>query len=73
MDTLSLKLDLIQWLTELDDKNTLLKLYALKKEKEGFVSSSHKKLLDERIKFFKENPEELLDWEIEKERIEEGL
>lgn len=73
MDTLSLKLDLIQWLTQLEDEKTLLKLYTIKKEGEGVINTSHKKLLDERIKFFEENPEELLDWEKEKERIEEGL
>ena len=49
MDTQSLKLDIIQWLTQLKDKNVLEKIRAIKEE-EGFeLSVSQQEELDNRL------------------------
>jgi len=49
MDTESLKLDIIQWLTQLKDKNVLEKIRAIKEE-EGFeLSVSQQEELDNRL------------------------
>jgi hypothetical protein len=63
MDIQSIKLDLIHWLTELQDRSALEKLVAFKDHLDGGLSDSHKKLLDDRIASWEEHPSNLLEWE----------
>jgi putative addiction module component (TIGR02574 family) len=72
MDIQSIKVDLIHWLTELQDRTILEKLQAFKHQQEE-LSESHKALLDERIASYEKSPDSVLDWddvmkELEKDR-----
>jgi hypothetical protein len=50
MDTQSLKLEIIHWLTELKDKTILEKIHAIKNEREEMELSRGKKMeLDKRL------------------------
>ncbi len=73
MDTESIKVDLIHWLTELQDRSVLEQIQAFKQQQEGTLSDSHKALLDDRIASFEKNPDQVIDWEDVMKEIEEGL
>jgi len=49
MDTQSLKLDIIQWLTQLKDKNVLEKIRAIKEEEGLELSVPQQEELDNRL------------------------
>jgi putative addiction module component (TIGR02574 family) len=63
MDTQSIKVDLIHWLTELQDQSILEQVLAFKKQQEETLSDAHKALLDERIASFEKDPDNVLDWD----------
>jgi hypothetical protein len=63
MDIQSVKLDLIHWLTELQDKSALEKLLAFKVQIESGLSDSHRKLLDDRLASWEKDPAKVLEWE----------
>ena len=63
MDIQSIKVDLIHWLTELQDRSILEKLQAFKKQQEATLSDAHKTLLDERIVSYEKDPDNVLDWD----------
>lgn len=63
MDIQSIKIDLIHWLTELEDISVLEKLQSFKNQREGSLSKAHKDLLDGRITSYQENPDSLIDWD----------
>lgn len=63
MDIPSIKVDLIHWLTELQDQTILKQLQALKHQHEEGLSEAHKALLDMRIASYEENPDKVLDWD----------
>ena len=73
MDIQTLKVDLIHWLTEIQDQSLLEELKAFKEEKESTLSEAHKTLLDERIASYEENPEQLQDWSAVQQEIEKSL
>jgi hypothetical protein len=52
MDIQSVKIDLIYWFTELQDRKVMEQLQAFKKSQSKGLSDSHKALLDERIDAF---------------------
>ena len=63
MDIQSIKIDLIHWLTELQDRSILEQLHAFKQKQEPELSEAHKALLDDRIASYEANPNRLLDWD----------
>lgn len=63
MDIQSIKIDLIQWLTELQDKSILEQLQAFKHRQEKVLSEGHKALLDDRIASYEKDPEKVLNWD----------
>ncbi|MFD2035643.1 addiction module protein [Belliella marina] len=63
MDIQTIKIDLIHWLTKLDDASLLEKLQSLKEKHEFGLGEDHKKILDERLELYEQNPDELIDWE----------
>ncbi|MFT6866994.1 MAG: hypothetical protein ACJA08_001832 [Cyclobacteriaceae bacterium] len=72
MDIETIKIDLIHWLTEVKDLSILEKLQSIRNQETNELSDSHKKLLDERIAHFEENPHIGLDWETVIREIEES-
>jgi len=73
MDIQSIKVDLIHWLTELQDRSVLEKLQAFKNQQETELSDAHKALLDERIASYENDPEQVLDWENVMNELEKDL
>lgn len=73
MDTQSIKVDLIHWLTELQDRSVLEQIHAFKQQQEGTISDAHKALLDNRIASYEQNPDQLLDWDDVMKELEEGV
>lgn len=73
MDIQSIKVDLIHWLTELQDHTVLEKILAFKQQQEGSLSDAHKKLLDDRISSYEQAPDNVLDWEDVMKEFEQGL
>lgn len=73
MDIQSIKIDIIHWLTELQDIAVLKELQAFKDHQAGELTQGHKRLLDERIASYKNNPNQVLDWETVMGEIEENL
>ncbi|MGY6742323.1 MAG: addiction module protein [Cecembia sp.] len=73
MDIQSIKIDLIHWLTELQDRKILEQLQAFKKSQDKGFSDSHKALLDERIAAFEKDPENVLDWDEVMKGLEKDL
>ncbi len=73
MDIQSIKIDLIHWLTELQDQTILEKIHAFKKQQQVKLSDAHKALLDERIASYEKNPDNVLDWNRVMKDIEKGL
>ena len=74
MDIQTIKIDLIHWLTELQDRSVLEQLQALKDQQGGYeLSDAHKQLLDERITSYENNPDQVLDWDDVMSEIEKDL
>ena len=73
MDIQSIKIDLIHWLTELQDQSILEQIHAFKKQQQGTLSDAHKNLLDERITSYEKDPDNVLDWDSVMKELEEGL
>lgn len=73
MDIQSIKIDLIHWLTELQDRKILEQLQAFKKSQEEGLSDSHKALLDERIAAYEKDPENVLNWDDVMKELEKDL
>ena len=73
MDTQSKKIDLIHWLTELQDQSVLDQVLAFKQQQEGTLSDAHKAMLDNRIASYEQNPDQLLDWDDVMKELEEGV
>lgn len=73
MDTQAIKLDLIHWLTELQDKNIIEKLRSFKDSQEIEVTNDLKKLLDSRIDSYENNPNQIRDWNTVMKEIEGDL
>jgi hypothetical protein len=63
MDIQAIKIDLIHWLTGVDDLALLKKLQAFKKQQETQLSEAHQKVLDERIASYQKDPNNIMDWE----------
>ena len=63
MDIQAIKIDLIHWLTEVDDLVLLKKLQAFKKLQVTQLSDAHQKLLDERMASYQKDPNNIMDWE----------
>jgi putative addiction module component (TIGR02574 family) len=70
MDIQSIKIDLIHWLTGMDDIVLLKKLQAFKKLQETQLSEAHRALLDERIASYESNPSNVIDWETISKELE---
>lgn len=73
MDIQAIKLDLIHWLTEVEDLSILKKLQSFKRLQELELSDAHKALLDERIASYASDPENVLDWETVMKELEKDL
>ncbi len=71
MDIQSVKIDLIHWLTELQDKSTLKKLQGLKEQQEIIfeLSAEQKKELDSRLEKYENGEMKFSSWETVKDRI----
>jgi len=63
MDTQSIKVELIHWLTELEDRSVLEQVQVFKQLQEGTLSAAHQALLDDRIASYEQNPGQSLDWD----------
>ncbi len=73
MDIQSVKVDLIHWLTKLQDQSILEQIQAFKEQQEATLSDAHKALLDERIVSYEKDPDNVLDWDHVMKELEEGL
>lgn len=73
MDIQSIKIDLIHWLTELQDRTILEQIQEYKKQQEETLSDMHKALLDARLSSYERDPKNVLDWDQVMKEIEEGL
>lgn len=71
MDSAALKLDLIKWLTQLQDEVILKKINALKEanEDELGLASDQIEELDRRLEKYKRGEMEFSSWESVKEKI----
>ena len=70
MDIQAIKIDLIHWLTGVEDMVTLKKLQAFKQLQESGLSDAHKALLDERMASYHSDPKNVLDWETVMKELE---
>ena len=70
MDVQAIKVDLIQWLSGVEDLAILKKLQAFKQLQESGLSEAHKALLDERMASYESDPKNVLDWEIVMKELE---
>lgn len=73
MDIHAAKIDLIHWLTELQDYSTLQQLLALKDQHQIHLSEAHRALLDERIASYHADPTKVLDWDDVVKALEKNL
>jgi putative addiction module component (TIGR02574 family) len=73
MDIQTIKIDLIHWLTGVDDMLTLKKVLALKQLQESELSDAHKALLEERMASYESDPKNVLDWEIVMKELEKDF
>ena len=73
MDIQTIKVDLIHWLTELEDRKILEQLQAFKHRQEGRLSDAHKVLLDERIASYEKDSGKALDWDDVMKELEKDL
>lgn len=71
MDVQSVKIDLIQWLTELQDKSVLKKLQGLKEQQESSfeLSAEQQRELDGRLEKYKNGEMEFSPWDTVKDRV----
>ena len=71
MDVQSAKIDLIHWLTELQDQSVIKKLQGLKEEQEKVyeLSTEQKEELDSRLKDYEEGKMKFTSWDSVKDRI----
>lgn len=71
MDVQSVKIDLIHWLTELQDKTVLKKLQGLKEQQENSfeLSAEQKKDLDGRLEKYENGEMEFSPWDTVKNRV----
>lgn len=71
MDVQSLKIDLIHWLTELQDKSVLKKLQGLKEEHESSIdlSADQQEELDDRLEKYENGEMKFSPWDTVKERV----
>lgn len=71
MDIQSAKIELIHWLTELQDKTILKKLQGIKDQEESTfeLSPDQKKELDDRLEKYENGEMEFSTWETVKDRI----
>lgn len=70
MDIQAIKIDLIHWLTGVEDIVTLKKLQAFKQLQESGLSDAHKALLDERMASYESDTNNVLDWETVMKELE---
>lgn len=70
MDVQGIKLDLIKWLSGVDDLVILKKLQAFKRSQESDISNAHKELLDQRMASYENDPDNLLEWEAVMKELE---
>ena len=73
MDIQTIKVDLIHWLTELQDLTVLEKIHDLKQQQEGVLSDAHKVLLDNRIASYENAPDKVLDWDEVIKELDQGV
>ena len=71
MDAAALKLDLIRWLTQLQDEVILKKINELKESNEEITELSPEQIeeLDRRLEKYQRGEMEFFSWESVKERI----
>lgn len=71
MDVKSVKIDLIHWLTELQDKSVLKKLQGLKEQQESSfeLSAEQQRELDGRLEKYKNGEMEFSPWDTVKDRV----
>ncbi|MDE0560746.1 addiction module protein [Algoriphagus sp. NF] len=74
MDLLSVKIDLIHWLTELQDQSVLEKVQELKEKQESSIvlSKEQQKELQDRIEIYDKGEMEFSSWDSVKNRIRRG-
>ena len=63
MDIQTLKIDIIHWLTQLNDKNVLEEIHALKKEEDIELSSDQKVELEKRLNKYVRGEMKFKSWE----------
>ncbi len=63
------KIELIKWLTDLEDADVMAKLKAMKDESSDVLTPSHKEILDDRLLDLKNNPDKGSSWEEVKRRL----
>ena len=63
MDIQTLKIDIIHWLTQLNDKNVLEKIQALKKEEDIELSSDQQVELEKRLNKYVRGEMKFKSWE----------
>ncbi|MFC0655155.1 addiction module component [Mongoliitalea lutea] len=75
MDIQSVKIDLIHWLTELEDTSILKKLQIIKELEENtlLLSEEQQKELDIRLEKYENGQLEFTFWEIVKTRIKSQI
>ncbi len=71
MDVQSVKIDLIHWLTELQDKSILKKLQGLKEQQESSfeLSAEQQRELDGRLEKYENGEMEFSPWDTVKNRV----
>uniref|UniRef100_UPI00404AC0FA addiction module protein n=1 Tax=Fulvivirga sp. TaxID=1931237 RepID=UPI00404AC0FA len=73
MDIQAIKVDLIHWLTELQDRSVLEQLQLFKLQQESHLSDEQKAFLDQRIATYEKDSTNVLDWEEVMKDIESNL
>lgn len=63
MDIQSLKIDIIHWLTQLNDKNVLEKIHALKEKEDAELSSDQLVELEKRLDKYERGEMKFKSWE----------
>jgi putative addiction module component (TIGR02574 family) len=71
MDVQSVKIDLIHWLTELQDKSVLKKLQGLKEQQESSfeLNAEQKEELDSRLEKYENGEMKFSPWNTVKDRV----
>ena len=73
MDIQSIKVDIIHWITELQDRAILEQLQAFKHRQEEGLSEAHKALLEVRIASYEKDPGKVLEWDDVMKELEQDL